>query len=205
VATAEARVNFTNFTIQRWISAHSDTYIPVMEQTAAATPSEPGVASESFSTTGKQMTLMNAAFMIRQVIAHHPQTAGVISKLTSLTHLSPEATPDGWEKTALLAFKNGGREVLDISRIDGEPYLRLMRPIPAESQCLSCHGGGIEPFAQNLGGASISVPMQPYWESWHKQVFKAVISFALLWLIGLAGLSLFYHRFSKKLDEREKA
>jgi PAS domain S-box-containing protein len=143
--------------------------------------------------------------MIRHVTAYHAQTGDVKSHLTSLSHLSPDTAPDEWERSALAAFENGRREVLEITGIDGQSHLRLMRPIKAEPHCLSCHTGSPDAPGENLGGVSVSISMEPYWDSWRKQLFKSIPLFAVMWLIGTAGLSLFFNRFSSQLEERKRA
>ena len=59
--------------------------------------------------------------------------------ITSLNPLRPENAPDSWEKQALQAFEQGLEEIVSLAVIDGNEYLRFMRPMITEKGCLKCH------------------------------------------------------------------
>jgi len=64
---------------------------------------------------------------------------GIKGRITSFKLLNPQNAPDVWEQKALKAFETGVKEVFEISKVEGIPYLRLMRPMIVEEACLKCH------------------------------------------------------------------
>lgn len=68
--------------------------------------------------------------------------------------LKPRATPPtAWEKTVLEQFaaeKAAGKPIADLVwhqavTVDGQPALRLMKAIPTDEVCLTCHGTHVAP------------------------------------------------------------
>jgi len=57
----------------------------------------------------------------------------------SLKPLNPHNAPDAWEADALKHFEQGSKEITELQQIDGQPYLRVMRPFVVEPDCLKCH------------------------------------------------------------------
>lgn len=58
-----------------------------------------------------------------------PAQSGLRAHLTSMDPVRSGNAPDAWERDALKALKDGESEVSSVVTIDGEPYLRLMRPL----------------------------------------------------------------------------
>lgn len=118
------------------------------------------------TTEGKKLTLVNPAYMTR--IVFETIKAGsdlpVLNKITSLKAINPVNNPDEWEKMALVKFEQGKEEAIEITAINGEDYLRLMRPFHVESGCLKCHKHQGYNIGDIRGGISISVPLRPYYD-----------------------------------------
>jgi len=43
--------------------------------------------------------------------------------------LNPLNIPDEWEYAAIQSFIRGKKEVVDYTKINGEPFIRIMRPM----------------------------------------------------------------------------
>ncbi|RJQ67900.1 MAG: DUF3365 domain-containing protein, partial [Desulfobacteraceae bacterium] len=205
LATAEAVAYFNKDKAARmWAASHGGVYVPVTE----ATPPNPYLVHipdrDVLTPTGKHLTLMNPAYMAREMMTHYAEIFGVRSHLTSLSYFRTETAPDEWEKQALLSFEDGHPEVREITDLDGESFLRLMRPVRTQENCLKCHRHQGYSVGDIRGGVSVSVPMKPYLAVWRKSITSDIASFGLLWVLGLGGLFFFSGRFSKPLQELEK-
>ena len=87
--------------MQRWVSSHGGVYVPVTEDTPP-NPNLVHVKERDIETaTGRQLTLMNAAYVMRQLYEPYKDVYGLKGHFTSLTPIRPENTPDSWEKNVL--------------------------------------------------------------------------------------------------------
>jgi len=121
--------------------------------------------------SGKRLTLVTPAEMTRQVYRLGEGEHGLKGHITSLTPLNPRNRPDAWEAAALRTIKErGADEVSSIEVIDGVEYMRLMRPLYIEKQCLGCHVSQGYAIGEIAGGICVSVPMAPLWETWRTYI-----------------------------------
>ena len=90
-----------------------------------------------------------------------PISSGVIGHITSLNPIRPENGPDDWEAGALRAFDQGAAEVSTVATYQNDPYMRLMRPLYVEENCLPCHAKQGYVVGQVRGGISENVPLAP--------------------------------------------
>lgn len=160
--------------------------------------------------SGKKLTLMNPAYMLRQMMNEYAELYGVEGRITSLRPFEISNEPDSWEKGALIAFEKGTKEVFKFTDINGEPYLRLIHPMYTKEECLKCHGFQGYQVGDVRGGVGVSVPMEPYL-SLERHAFKRlVMSHALIWLLGMLGIiygfrKINVHLLARKRSEEEKA
>jgi len=73
--------------------------------------------------SGRKLTLINPAYMTRQVHELGKETEGVRGHITSLDRIHPANAPDPWEKDALKSFAQGKPEFTSLESLDGEVYL----------------------------------------------------------------------------------
>ncbi len=186
--------SFYEITIEfrRWGSLHGGVYVPV---TDALQPNPYLTVPERdiTTTTGRKLTLVNPAWMTRQVfeLIGKRSALPIISHLTSLKYVNPVNRPDAWEEKALKEFERGLKEYSDETTISDEPYMRIMRPFRTEQACLKCHGHQGYKVGDIRGGVSISVPLRPHIEAEAKEQKALLVSHMLLWLIGAGGIMLF--------------
>jgi PAS domain S-box-containing protein len=204
VARVQARATHAKDVLyRRWSSEHGGVYVPVTE----ATPPNPhlaGVVERDVTTpAGTRLTLLNPAYMTRQIHELAERASGIRGHITSLKPIRPENAPDPWEARALAAFERGEAEVSSLERFAGEEYLRLMRPLVSESGCLKCHAGQGDREGQIRGGISVSVPMRPLREIEERDIRLFGEAHLLLYLSGLGGIGLVCVRLRR--NERARA
>ena len=206
MAKTEARANFNKDQAFRfWASKHGGVYVPINSRTPQ-NPFLSHVPERDITTeSGKALTLMNPAYMLRQMMEEYEDLFGVRGHITSLQHFRPETAPDEWERSALIAFERGDKEVIVFTKIEGKPYLRLMRPMIAKKSCLKCHAEQGYKVGDVRGGVSISVPMTPYVTNQRKVFTIHALALGLLWLLGIAGIRMATRGLRNRIKERDRA
>lgn len=140
--------------------------------------------------SNRKLTLINPAYMTRQAHELALQTTGVRGHITSLNCIRPANAPDRWERKALQAFQNGSKEQSDMVVMEGQAYVRLMRPLITERGCLRCHGAQGYKVGNIRGGISVSVPLSPFLDIHHARLVSFITLHAVIWLAGLAAVSI---------------
>jgi len=105
---------------------------------------------------GQKLTLINPAYMTRQVYELAAQQYGAQGHITSLKPLRPQNAPDEWEKQCLEIFTSNSAEIYSIETIDHAEYLRLIYPMITEQRCLKCHAHQGYSVGDIRGGISVS-------------------------------------------------
>lgn len=94
---------------RRWNSKMEGVYGKISKET----PPNPylDIPERDISTpSGTSLTLINPAYMTRQIHELQLQTEGVLGHITSLNPIRPENKADEWETKALKTFENGNKE-----------------------------------------------------------------------------------------------
>jgi PAS domain S-box-containing protein len=171
---------------RRWAARHGGVYVPVTESTPP-NPYLSHIPERDITTpSGKQLTMMNPAYMTRQVFEIAQENKGAVrGHITSLKPIRPANAPDPWEKEALLSFERGATEVGHIENIDGKPYYRYMKPLVADRPCLKCHEAQGYREGDVRGGLSVSVPLEPIYDIMSKKMRGVYANHAFIWLLGL--------------------
>lgn len=204
-ARIEARTAFEKDVVyQHWNVMQGGVYVDVSDHT----PPNPYMKMKDRdleTTTGRKLTLVNPAYMTRQSHELSNQMQGIKGHITSLHTIRPENRPDIWEEQALSAFARGVPEVSSVEQIDGQPYMRLMRPLIAEKSCRGCHAEQGYAGGDIRGGISASVPVAPFFgymdRAWRTSLFWHV----LVWAAGGAGLLLALFQLRLQIHRRQAA
>lgn len=190
---------------REWATSHGGVYVPVTTET------EPGkylinIPERDISTpSGKKMTLMNPAYIMRQVYESAEKKEGILGHLTSLNPIRPENAPDEWERESLLTFEKGETESVIISSISGKDYLRLMSPMDTTPGCLKCHAQQGYKIGDIRGGISVSIPWDPFRKAASSQLYVLIAGYSGVWILGLIGLVIIRRIISKNMLERKKS
>lgn len=157
------------------------------------------------TTSGRQLTLVNPAYMTRQVHELGNVTNHTFGHITSLNPIRPENAADEWETVALQAFEQGETEWRIITDINDMPYLRLMRPLITEESCLKCHEVQGYQVGEIRGGLSVSVPLADLMATIDRSMNSLMLGHGLLWLIGLVGIEWAERRLKIGAEKRNRA
>ncbi len=184
-AKHDARMSWEQDTLYRlWGAMRGGVYAPMNEDT----PPNPhlNVPNRDVVIAGKKYTLINPAYMTRQVYELAADRREVKGHITSLNPLRPQNAADPWETEALHAFERGIPEYSELLTVGGKPQLRLMKPFIVQEPCLRCHADQGYKLGDVRGGISITIPMERYFASYKKNAAKLYIAYFLIWLTGSA-------------------
>jgi len=191
MALATARITFDkDLLYRRWAAIHGGVYVPVSPETPPNPYLQHVLERDLTTPSGRHLTLMNPAYMTRQVYTFSQKESSTRGHITSLKPLRPQNAPDTWEILALKSFEQGKPEASTIETIEGQPYFRLMHPFKTEKNCLKCHAQQGYQEGDIRGGISVSIPLAPLYASQRRTILTISLGHALLWLLGLVGIVL---------------
>jgi len=204
-ARVAARVAFEkDLTFRRWNTSRGGVYVRVNENNQPNPYLEvPG--RDLVTKDGQLLTMINPAYMSRQMYELQKSTAEVQGHITSLNPIRPDNLADPWEHEALLSFQNGIDEVFSHELIDGKPYLRIMRPVRIEKYCLLCHARQGYKENEIRGGISVSVPLATHLNEFHALAAKTSAGYGLIWAIGLTGIVSVGRRLRHSMKQERQA
>ena len=184
-ARHDARAAFNkDVSYRHWASNHGGLYAPVTEQTPPNPYLEDLPERDITTPSGRKLTLINPAYMTRQVHELERDFYGFKGHITSLKPIRPENAPDDWERKALQTFTNADDEYSSLEIIDGNEHLRYMRPLLTRQTCLKCHAEQGYKVGDIRGGISVAVPMEAHRAVAARQITNMAAGYILLWAIG---------------------
>ena len=130
---------------------------------------------------------------------------GTLGHITSLKPVRPENGPDAWETGALRSFKKGRIEATSREALQGQPYLRFMKPLVMETSCLKCHASQGYRKGDICGGISVAVPLDPYLDLAQVRMGRIAGIHAGLWTLGVLGIFLGARQMRQRLDQQLQA
>jgi len=188
LAQSEARAAINRDLIYRsWGSSHGGVYAPVTGNNPP-NPYLSHIPERDITTpSGRALTLINPSYMTRQVyeLARISGNFAGDGHLTSLKPIRAENAPDPWERKAMESFEKGEREISELVRIDGKPFMRMMRALVTEKSCLNCHASQGYKEGDIYGGLCVTLPLQPLMDATRTHIFNALATHGLIWLMGL--------------------
>jgi diguanylate cyclase (GGDEF)-like protein len=192
---------------RNWNALHGGIYVPVTKETPPNPfyPFSSALERDVITPFGRHLTLVNPAYMTRQIYELSQKEHHFSGRITSLKPLRPENNPDAWERLSLKAFERGELEVSGLVTEDGNRYMRLMRPFVADDSCLTCHAQQGYKIGEILGGIDIKLPMILFESAMRKQAALFLAGHGVMWLLGLAGLYAGYVGLRRRTEERDKA
>jgi len=163
LAEKEAMAYFEKDVAYRhWSAIHGGVYVEPSETTPPNPYLEHLPDRDVTTTGGKELTLVNPAYMTRQVHEQDLAQYDMQGHITSLDPLRPENRADEWETRALKAFEEGDQRMSSVETMDGRPYLRFMKPLVTRESCLNCHAEQGYSVGDIRGGISVSLRWEPY-------------------------------------------
>ena len=205
LAENQARANFNKDKAFRfWMTRHGRIYIPVGEH-YQPDPFLAHIKDRDVTTpSGIQLSMVNPARVVREMDEEFSHLYGIAGRVTSLQPVNPNNIPDAWEKAALLQLEKGLKEVFEYTSINGEPYLRLIQPLPIQEGCILCHSNLAEKSNGVGGGVTIALPMKDILARQEIESRNDAWLFTIAWLIGALGLIIAFIHLKQLLREKEK-
>jgi signal transduction histidine kinase/ActR/RegA family two-component response regulator len=200
-ARTQADMAYTkNIIYRRWNTEHGGVYVEVREDLQPNPFLEDIPERDIVTPSGKVLTLINPAFMMRQVYEITKAAHGINERLVSLVPLNPDNMADPWEAEALRGFESSAAGVSMVTEIEGIESMRYIRPLATEKSCLRCH----EKYREGdiPGAISIMLPMGPIWAAAKRSASTLVAAHILLWLLGSGGILLMAIRLRRTEMDR---
>ncbi|WP_339137159.1 MAG: ATP-binding protein [Candidatus Electrothrix sp. GW3-4] len=173
-----------------WSVFHGGAYVPISEET------EPNpylqVKHRDVKIDGQEYTLVNPAYMFRQIYENGKKSMAIQGRLTSLEPRRPDNKPIPWEEKALRLFESGSEEYIELVKIEEKNFLRFMRPVRLKKTCLRCHKGEGKKVGRIRGGISIIVPLEEHFSLFRENVNKLWWAFLAIWLTGVVIILVMY-------------
>jgi len=208
LATVEARANWNkDQAFRRWATRHGGLYVKPDERTPPNPYLEHLPNRDVTTTGGESLTLMNPAYMMSQMTKEFERLYGIKGKITGQVLLNPANEADGWELQALEQFDQGKKEVIEQTDIDGQAYIRFMRPMVMTEGCVLCHGHLGFKVGDIRGGVSVSIPLKPYFASAEANKQVLFVSHGSVWFMGVLAIGFISrHRHRREqLRQQEEA
>lgn len=144
--------------VRQWNANHGGVYVPVTESTPPNEYIE--LDNRDIVVDDKlTLTLVNPAYMTRQVAELAAQSKGIQLHITSLNPIRPQNKPSDQEREALLEFES--EESDEFSRLladkDGFRFF-YMAPLMTTLACLQCHEKQGYKEGDLRGGISVTIP-----------------------------------------------
>jgi PAS domain S-box-containing protein len=215
IAKDQARSSFEKDVVyRRWAAHHGGVYVPATKDTPPSTYLSHIKERDVTTPSGRKLTLVNPAYMTRQVHELGAEQYGLKGHITSLNPIRSENAPDLWEQEVLGKFEKNPAEIISLEEINGQPYMRLMKPMITENSCLNCHASQEYKIGDIRGGVSVSVPMKPLLAIANNDFGKMILGYFIIWFLGLVGIVVSgkliknrinkYHLIEKKLADLAK-
>ena len=200
LAENQARAHFNKDKAFRfWMTRHGRIYIPVGEH-YQPDPFLAHIKDRDVTTpSGIQLSMVNPARVVREMDEEFSHLYGVAGRVTSLQPINPGNIPDAWERDALLQLEKGVKEIFEYTSINGEPYLRLIQPLPIQEGCILCHSNLAEKSNGVGGGVTIALPMKDILARQDIESRNDAWLFAIAWLIGAVGLIIAFFHLKQQL------
>lgn len=166
IAKERGRVLFNLIELSRdWNARHGGIYVPISEYTQPNHYLE-HPQRDLKTVEGLELTMVNPAFMTRQIAELAEKSTGVRFHITSLNPIRPANRADAWEAESLRLFDEGKeKDRIDYFAQYGfddkmRPAHRYMAPLHVKPACLKCHEKQGYKVGDIRGGISVTMPAE---------------------------------------------
>jgi|GEM_PF-2705683 len=187
LARREARAYFKKDTaIRYWASRHGGVYVAQNERT----PANPRLAHiphrDLTRPDGTELTLMNPAYIIRQMFEEFSSIESVSGRIFSDKYFYEGNKPDAWELKALQEFREGSPEAFEFTETEQGEELRLAQPLFISEDCLKCHAVQGYRIGELRGAVGVKLNMKELREAEKSSVLRQAGIHALIFLLGFS-------------------
>lgn len=183
--------------MRRWNADTGGVYVPLSERY----PPNPYLQlpeRDPVTTSGLRLTLVNPAYMTRQMAAVIERESGIRIHITSREPLNPVNKPDDWEAAALEAFERGEEAERSLLVTGDQPRLRYMAPLTVQKECLQCHRNENYRVGSVRGGISVSIPADGLMAELHAEKREHLITHGLVWALVSAMLMYYLREYRQQ-------
>ncbi len=186
-----------------WNAQHGGLYV-IQSETTPPNPYLDVPERDPVTTSGKRLTMVNPAYMTRQMSVTILEQTGIRVRITSLKPINPGNRADDWESEALHRFERGVREYAEI--LPGrEPLLRYIAPLVTRQACLACHARQGYKVGDIRGGISVSFSADPILEAMVPHKKAVAFGHLLAWVVLTALTVYVMARIRRHVSELEEA
>ncbi|MGE4289236.1 MAG: PAS domain-containing protein [Salinivirgaceae bacterium] len=209
LAKNEAISSFNkDMVFRKWVSGHGGVYVPISDQTPP-NPNLKHISERDIVTdSGVVLTLMNPAYVMRQIHALGKEQYGTPGHLISVNDYYHETLPDEWEHNALEEIKKNPTLISQIDKTDGEEFIRVINPVFYGNDCLKCHQNDEINLGSLAGAISVKVPLKKYSDLASKKSKTYALMhlglFSLVVVIMLFGYQSYQQEFEENRRFEEK-
>jgi len=200
-----ARSNFNKDQAYRvWASSHGGVYVTPTKKTPPSPWLEHIKDRDVVTTQGKKLTLMNPAYMLREMMTDYSDLYGIKGRITGIAFLNPNNQANEEEAKIIKRFDKGEKEISEIIGKGKDESFYLAKPMIMRQACQKCHGHLGFDNGSVRGSVSISVPMAPYRDIQASLVQGVAITHFIVWLFGVFALSIVSYRAKNTLVQKER-
>jgi len=191
LATNEGRFVFKMVdTVRLWNAGHGGVYA-LVDGATKPNPYLDVPDRDIVSRSGKSLTLLNPAYMTRQLADVVLEHSGIRLHLTSLKPLNPGNKANEWESAALKSFEHGVAELSEFTVEDGRTLSRYMAPLRVKEACLNCHRKQGYKVGDVRGGLSVVFPADSFLAPLRAEKRNLAVAHLTVWLL-LSALTVFF-------------
>lgn len=202
LARSQARSSFEGVdSFRKWISRQGGIYVPIGNEINPSPFIQHLPDRDITSHTGKQLTLINTPYLLRKI--SESKQSFIDARISGVEPLNEKNLVDNWELKALQTFNDSNTEFCEIVDYKKKHHMRLIRPTRFEPSCGNCHKDKKYRNGEIIGGLTVSVPMDPYYENSNTAIEKVQQTHAAFWFLGLLGIGFTYNR-QKKHDLKRR-
>ena len=190
---------------RKWVAMQGGVYVPISK----ITPPNPYLNfienRDVLTNNGDSLTLVNPAYLTRQIYELGKDKYGAIGHLSSLIPINPINKPDNFERQALLAFEKGDTLFVANDTINGEFFLKYARPLITELGCLQCHAHQGYKVGDIRGALFIDVPTNGFLTIKKEHIKSSIMNYLIIWFVGAFVILFVMSKLQKQIKARKIA
>ena len=190
---------------RRWVAKQGGVYVRISSHTQPNKYLYHLKKRDVVTNFGDSLTLVNPAYMTRQVFEISNSEYNIPGRIVSLMPINPLNAADEWEKQALLKFEKGDTLITKTDTINGQEYVRHIQPFITEKSCLSCHEQQGYKIGDIRGAISVAVPTTEFKKVMNKYLKDIILNYVCIWLVGFIGIFYSMVKLKKQIDKRSLA
>jgi len=180
-----------------WNAKHSGVYVEVTKDTQP-NPYLDSLDRDILTNKGQWYTMINPAYMTRQLSEITDIQKKVTIHITSLKPIRPANIADEWETIALKEFEKGQTEKISLLHDETPKVFRYMSVLKVEEPCLKCHAKQGYKVGDIRGGISVTFVADQMLILHKEQTYNMLIMHIFIYLIVSFLIIFIFHQTRKK-------